>query len=121
MFYVEPEVPVQIVADSARLRQVLINLTGNAIKFTQQGEVAVRVCLDRRPAGQPPKLRFEVRDTGIGIPLDTQGRLFHAFVQADSSTTRQFGGTGLGLAICARLVPLMGGAITLESVPGRWL
>ena len=117
VFHVEPGVPVQIVADSTRLRQVLINLTGNAIKFTQQGEVAVRVCLDR-PAGQPPKLRFEVRDTGIGIPLETQGRLFHAFVQADSSTTRQFGGTGLGLAICARLVPLMGGVITLESAPG---
>jgi signal transduction histidine kinase/CheY-like chemotaxis protein/ligand-binding sensor domain-containing protein len=117
VFHVEPEVPVRIVADSVRLRQVLINLAGNAIKFTQQGEVAVRVCLDR-PAGQPPKLRFEVRDTGIGIPLETQGRLFHAFVQADSSTTRQFGGTGLGLAICARLVPLMGGGITLESAPG---
>jgi CheY-like chemotaxis protein len=117
VFQMEPDVPVQIVADSVRLRQVLLNLAGNAIKFTQQGEVAVRVCLDR-PAGQPPKLRFEVRDTGIGIPMETQGRLFHAFVQADSSTTRQFGGTGLGLAICARLVPLMGGIITLESAPG---
>ena len=117
VFHVEPGVPVRIVADSARLRQVLINLAGNAIKFTPQGEVAVRVCLDPT-AGQPPKLRFDVRDTGIGIPFETQGRLFQAFVQADSSTTRQYGGTGLGLAICAHLVPLMGGRITLDSAPG---
>ncbi len=117
VFHIEPDVPVRIVADSVRLRQVLLNLAGNAIKFTRQGEVAVRVRMDR-PTGQPPKLHFEVRDTGIGIPLETQGRLFHAFVQADSSTTRQYGGTGLGLAICSRLVPLMGGAICLESAAG---
>jgi CheY-like chemotaxis protein len=113
----EPDVPAQIVADSVRLRQVLLNLAGNAIKFTQQGEVAVRVRLDRTP-DRPPKLHFEVQDTGIGIPLETQGRLFQAFVQADSSTTRQYGGTGLGLAICSHLVPLMGGVIGLESAPG---
>src|ERR1019366_3101001 len=100
-----------------RLRQVLLNLAGNAIKFTQQGEVAVRVRLDPSP-DRPPKLHFEVRDTGIGIPLETQGRLFQAFVQADSSTTRQYGGTGLGLAICSARVPLVGGAIGLESAPG---
>jgi signal transduction histidine kinase/CheY-like chemotaxis protein len=117
VYQIEPDVPVQIVADSVRLRQVLLNLAGNAIKFTQQGEVAVRVRLDQS-VDRPPKLHFEVRDTGIGIPLETQGRLFHAFVQADSSTTRQFGGTGLGLASCARLVPLMGGVIGLESAPG---
>ena len=117
VYHMDPDVPVQIVADSVRLRQVLLNLAGNAIKFTREGEVAVRVRLDRIPY-QPPKLRFEVRDTGIGIPLETQGRLFHAFVQADSSTTRQYGGTGLGLAICSHLVPLMGGAISLESAPG---
>src|ERR1017187_3439866 len=113
----EPGVPVQIVADSVRLRQVLRNLAGNAIKFTSEGEVAVRIRLDRA-LDRPPKLHFEVRDTGIGIPLETQGRLFQAFVQADSSTTRQYGGTGLGLAICSHLVPLMGGAIGLESAPG---
>jgi signal transduction histidine kinase/CheY-like chemotaxis protein/streptogramin lyase len=117
VFHMDPDVPVHIVADSVRLRQVLLNLAGNAIKFTQQGEVAIRVCLDR-PPGRPPKLHFEVRDTGIGIPLETQGRLFHAFVQADSSTTRQYGGTGLGLAICSHLVPLMGGAISLQSAAG---
>ena len=116
-FHMEAGVPVQIVADSVRLRQVLLNLAGNAIKFTRQGEVAIRVRLDRSSNG-PPKLQFEVRDTGIGIPLETQGLLFHAFVQADSSTTRQYGGTGLGLAICSHLVPLMGGAISLESASG---
>src|ERR1035441_7659913 len=116
VFHMEPDVPVRIVADSVRLRQVLLNLAGNAIKFTREGEVAVRVRLERLP-DRPPKLHFEVRDTGIGIPLVTQGRLFQAFVQADSSTTRQYGGTGLGLAICSRLVPLMGGAICLESAP----
>jgi signal transduction histidine kinase/DNA-binding response OmpR family regulator/ligand-binding sensor domain-containing protein len=117
VFHMDPDVPVQIVADSVRLRQVLLNLASNAIKFTSEGEVAVRVRLDRAP-DRPPKLHFEVRDTGIGIPLETQGRLFQAFVQADSSTTRQYGGTGLGLAICSHLVPLMGGAIGLESAPG---
>jgi signal transduction histidine kinase/CheY-like chemotaxis protein/ligand-binding sensor domain-containing protein len=117
VFHMEPEVPVQIVADSVRLRQVLLNLAGNAIKFTRQGEVAVRVRLDRS-AGAPPKLHFEVRDTGIGIPPEKQGRLFQAFEQADSSTTRQYGGTGLGLAISWRIVRLMGGDIRMESAPG---
>jgi CheY-like chemotaxis protein len=117
VFHMEPDVPVQIVADSVRVRQVLLNLAGNAIKFTHRGEVAVRVRLDR-PPDHPPRLHFEVRDTGIGIPLETQSSLFHAFVQADSSTTRQYGGTGLGLAICSHLVPLMGGVIGLESAPG---
>ena len=117
VFQMDPDVPVRIVADPVRLRQVLMNLVGNAIKFTQQGQVVVRVRLDRRADGAP-KLHFEIRDTGIGIAPEKQGGLFHAFVQADSSTTRQYGGTGLGLAICSRLVPLMGGSISMESVPG---
>ena len=108
------DVPRGWIGDQARLRQVVINLAGNAIKFTQQGAVQVRVQPDA--AGMA---RISVVDTGIGIAQEAQGRLFHRFTQADSSTTRRFGGTGLGLAISKQLVELMGGTIGLESAPGR--
>jgi two-component system sensor histidine kinase/response regulator len=117
-FYLEPDVPLDIVGDPSRLRQVLLNLAGNAIKFTSQGEVGVRVSVDEVSAAGI-RLHFAIRDTGVGIPKDKQRRLFQPFEQADSSTTRQFGGTGLGLAISARIVQLMGGAIWIESTPGH--
>jgi CheY-like chemotaxis protein len=99
------------------LRQVLLNLVGNAIKFTERGEVVVCACLEQGAAGTV--VRCEVRDTGAGISADVQPRLFDSFTQADSTTTRRFGGTGLGLAISKRLVGLMGGEIGLTSEPGR--
>jgi signal transduction histidine kinase/CheY-like chemotaxis protein/HPt (histidine-containing phosphotransfer) domain-containing protein len=110
----ESDVPLEIVGDSLRLRQVLLNLVGNAIKFTQHGEVVVNVSLDA-PEEKNPKLHFAVRDSGIGIPTEIQGKLFQAFEQGDSSTTRKFGGTGLGLAISKQIVELMGGNIWVES------
>ena len=115
-FHVDPELPSVLVADAVRLRQVLVNLVGNAVKFTKTGEVEVRARLETRSAEQV-KVHFTVRDTGIGIPPETQSRLFRPFVQADSSTTRQFGGTGLGLAISKRIVELMGGDIWIDSAP----
>ena len=114
---VRPEVPERVVGDPKRLRQVLVNLLGNAVKFTSHGEVALRVETD--PEGGPGALRFTVRDTGIGIPYAKQQAIFNAFTQADSSVTRRFGGTGLGLTIAKRLVELMGGQIWVESTPGR--
>jgi signal transduction histidine kinase/DNA-binding response OmpR family regulator len=118
---VAPEVPDQIVADGERLRQVLINLLGNAIKFTEAGEVALDVGLDAGAgAGADAcRIRFAVRDTGIGIPQEKQALVFQAFAQADGSVSRKYGGTGLGLAISLRLVELMGGKITLASDEGR--
>ena len=115
---VEPDVPGMLVGDALRLQQVLINLTGNAIKFTERGEVSVLVDVARREAGAV-LLRLRVRDTGIGMDAGQQARLFSAFSQADASMTRRFGGTGLGLAICRRLVELMGGAIEVQSSLGR--
>ena len=120
IYDVQPEVPDALVGDSPRLRQVLVNLVGNALKFTEEGEVVVRVELAGDPAPEGDVgLRFTVRDTGIGIPPDQQERIFRAFEQEDTSTTRRYGGTGLGLTIAARLVALMGGAIAVESEPGR--
>ena len=114
---VRPDVPQRIIGDSTRLRQVIINLVGNAIKFTEHGEVALVVAVDKASEGSV-FLRFSIRDTGIGVPLDKQQAIFDAFSQADVSTTRRFGGTGLGLAISTRLVQLMDGKIWLESNPG---
>jgi len=115
---VRPDVPARIVGDPTRLRQVVINLVGNAIKFTEAGEVVVRVEVDQQ-TDRSMYLRFSVRDTGMGVPVDKQQAIFEAFSQADVSTTRRFGGTGLGLAISARLVQLMDGKIWLESAPGK--
>jgi protein-histidine pros-kinase len=114
---IRPDVPERIVGDPTRLRQVIINLVGNAIKFTEKGEVVLLVSVDKASAGAV-SLRFSVRDTGIGVAPDKQQAIFEAFSQADVSTTRRFGGTGLGLAICARLVQLMNGRIWLESQSG---
>jgi signal transduction histidine kinase/CheY-like chemotaxis protein/HPt (histidine-containing phosphotransfer) domain-containing protein len=108
-----------VLGDSARLRQVLFNLVGNAVKFTKTGEVRVVVQWTERPGAAEPGLEFRVEDTGIGIPKDKQGQLFQSFSQADVSTTREYGGTGLGLAICRHLVELMGGRIGLASAHGE--
>jgi PAS domain S-box-containing protein len=120
IYDVQRDVPDALVGDAGRLRQVLINLVGNALKFTERGEVVVRVEIAGEPAPEGEvSLRFSVRDTGIGIPQDKQKRIFRAFEQEDTSTTRKYGGTGLGLTIAARLVALMGGDISVESEPGR--
>jgi two-component system, sensor histidine kinase and response regulator len=117
---VQSDVPDALIGNASRLRQVLINLVGNAIKFTDEGEVVVQVEADDPPApdGQVG-LRFAVRDTGIGIPPERQDKIFRAFEQEDTSTTRKYGGTGLGLTIATRLVDLMGGTISVESRPGQ--
>jgi PAS domain S-box-containing protein len=112
---IAPDVPADLVGDPTRLRQVLLNLLGNAIKFTNAGAVSLRVERDL-DFTVPTALRFTVSDTGIGIPAEKLGRIFERFTQADSSTTRRFGGSGLGLTICKRLVELMGGRIWVESV-----
>ncbi|HLZ11031.1 MAG TPA: response regulator [Candidatus Acidoferrum sp.] len=113
-----PDVPDALFGDPTRLRQIVINLAGNAIKFTSVGEVVLRVELDQESENEAV-LQFAVRDTGVGIPLDKQKEVFEAFTQADSSTTRKYGGTGLGLAISKRIVDAMGGRIWVESEPGR--
>jgi len=117
VYQIDEDVPLQIVGDQLRLRQVLINLVGNAMKFTEQGEVCVGVHLAKTGHGDILQLKFTVRDTGIGIPADKLSRLFKAFSQVDSSTTRKYGGTGLGLAISEKLVRLMGGEISVISEP----
>ncbi|MBI3799425.1 MAG: response regulator [Deltaproteobacteria bacterium] len=139
---IEPDVPIAVCGDPGRMRQILLNLVGNAVKFTDHGEVVVEVrrrasSLQRPestdhslPPSSPtlasslqpldsPVLQFAVRDTGVGITPERQGQLFQSFSQLDASTTRKYGGTGLGLAICKRLVELMGGEIGVESVPGQ--
>jgi signal transduction histidine kinase/CheY-like chemotaxis protein len=113
-----PSVPEELVGDSGRLRQVLTNLVGNAIKFTQRGEIVVEVGQGSSSNGDV-LLHFRVSDTGIGIPREKHAYIFEAFTQADSSTTREYGGTGLGLAICSRLVKLMGGQMWLQSEVNR--
>ncbi|MEV0901499.1 PAS domain S-box protein [Actinoplanes sp. NPDC049802] len=116
-----PDLPATVSGDPARLRQVLLNLAGNAVKFTPRGRVAISAVPDRTVSAAPGAvpIRFEVHDTGIGIDRPEMERLFEAFTQADASTTRRFGGTGLGLAISRDLVELMGGRIGVESVPGE--
>jgi PAS domain S-box-containing protein len=115
---VAADAPVMVVGDPTRLRQILVNLLGNAIKFTEHGEVVLRVQNEGDAVGRLV-LRFTVEDTGIGIPKDRQNLIFEAFTQADSSTTRKYGGTGLGLTITSRLVALMGGHVWVESEPGK--
>jgi signal transduction histidine kinase/DNA-binding response OmpR family regulator/HPt (histidine-containing phosphotransfer) domain-containing protein len=135
ILHVPPDVPDALVGDVGRLRQIVINLVNNALKFTTEGEIALEVetlkdeCETMNPEGrghdapvQPSSsivLHCAVRDTGMGIPPEKQRLIFEPFSQADSSTTRRFGGTGLGLTICARLVAMMGGRIWVESMPGR--
>ncbi|MDJ0522841.1 MAG: ATP-binding protein, partial [Planctomycetota bacterium] len=118
VFDVAADVPDALVGDPGRLRQILVNLVGNAIKFTPEGEIGVRVFYRSRARGTA-ELEFQVSDTGIGIAPERQQPIFDAFAQADTSTTRVYGGTGLGLAISASLVGLMGGRIWLHSVPDR--
>jgi signal transduction histidine kinase/ActR/RegA family two-component response regulator len=113
-----PNVPDFVIGDPIRLGQILLNLTGNAIKFTEHGEVTLEVSVVPSETGQTA-LEFSVRDTGIGIPLNKQKSIFEAFSQADGSMTRRFGGTGLGLTISARLVAMMGGTLSVESLPGQ--
>ncbi len=117
IFDVAPGVPTTVVGDPARLRQVLLNLVGNALKFTERGEIEARVQTETQTA-EGTMLRFSVRDSGIGIPADKQHKIFSAFSQADSSTTRKYGGTGLGLTIAGQLVGLMGGKLWVESQAG---
>lgn len=116
--HIAADVPDVVIGDPGRVRQVLVNLVGNAIKFTQTGEIAVHVTIESRDR-HDVTLHFAVQDTGIGIPLEKQRAIFEAFTQADNSTTREYGGTGLGLAISARLVMMMGGEIWVESAPRR--
>jgi CheY-like chemotaxis protein len=113
---VEPAVPRWVLGDAVRLRQVWLNLLGNAIKFTARGSVTARLGLS---ADHPGWLLATVTDTGVGVPPDAQDRIFEPFVQADSSTTRHFGGTGLGLVISRRIIELMGGRLWMDSEPGR--
>ncbi len=117
--YLHPEVPRRVRTDAGRVRQVLVNLVNNAVKFTERGQILVRVRVaETGETGSATCLRFEVADTGIGIPAGEQERLFEVFTQADASSSRRYGGTGLGLAICRQLVELMGGEIGVDSTPG---
>jgi CheY-like chemotaxis protein/two-component sensor histidine kinase len=117
LYKIDPNLPVNLKGDQLRIRQVLLNLVNNAIKFTSRGQVLIEIdLLDK--AGANINVGFKVKDTGTGIPKDKLSRLFKAFSQVDTSTTRRHGGTGLGLVICERLVELMGGSIAIESEPG---
>ncbi|MEI7729641.1 MAG: PAS domain S-box protein [Verrucomicrobiota bacterium] len=118
VWQVEDQVPEFVTGDPGRIRQILLNLVANAVKFTDRGEVCVHLSQQARQADQV-LLRFAVTDTGIGISPEVRPRIFQSFVQADGSTTRRYGGTGLGLSICKQLVELMGGHIDLESTPGQ--
>jgi PAS domain S-box-containing protein len=118
VYEAQPEIPETLLGDPGRLRQILVNLVGNAIKFSRTGDIRIHVGVVQLDAAQVV-LRFSVRDRGIGIAPQQQQTIFAPFTQADTSTTRRFGGTGLGLAICARLVEAMGGEIGVDSAPGR--
>jgi two-component system, sensor histidine kinase and response regulator len=113
-----PDLPDEVIGDPVRLRQVLVNLVGNSIKFTQQGTITFRAELRSRNA-KHVELLFTLSDTGIGIPAEKHQLIFQPFIQNDGSTTRRYGGAGLGLAVSSRLLELMGGSIWLESEPGR--
>ena len=121
IFHIDPNVPHRVMGDPLRLGQILINLTNNAIKFTEQGEVIVAVSLQEKDTSQPECiwLEFSVQDSGIGISAEQMDKLFQPFIQAEDSITRRYGGTGLGLSICKRLVELMEGEIGAESIPGQ--
>ncbi len=118
IFDVAQNVPSDLIGDPLRIGQILVNYANNAVKFTERGEIAIIVRLEEE-AGEELLIRFEVRDTGIGLSEDQKSQLFQSFQQADTSTTRKYGGTGLGLAISKRLAELMGGAVGVESAPGR--
>jgi PAS domain S-box-containing protein len=118
IFSIDPEVPLTLEGDDVRLRQIIINLVGNAIKFTETGEVETRVSLQKE-TDDSAELHFNIRDTGIGIPLEQQNKIFEKFIQADGSMTRKFGGTGLGLAISKKLAKIMGGELGVFSEPGK--
>lgn len=118
IYDVQPDVPETLVGDPGRIRQIIVNLVGNSIKFTEHGEIFVAVELESEMP-QAARLHFAVKDTGVGIPADKQGKIFEAFSQADGSMARRYGGTGLGLTICTRLVGMMDGRIWVESEPGR--
>ncbi|HXP71506.1 MAG TPA: response regulator, partial [Candidatus Dormibacteraeota bacterium] len=115
---VQPDVPDELIGDPGRLRQIIVNLAGNSIKFTHTGEVVTYVAAESKSADSV-ELHVTVADTGVGIPIEKQAAIFEAFTQADSSTTRKYGGTGLGLSISSRLVECMGGKIWVESEPGK--
>jgi two-component system, sensor histidine kinase and response regulator len=121
IYDVQPDVPEGLVSDPGRIRQIIVNLVGNAIKFTEKGEIFVSVeqQAEEQKDGDSVCLHFAVKDTGVGIPAEKQLKVFEAFSQADGSMTRKYGGTGLGLTICARLVEKMGGRIWVESEPGK--
>ena len=116
---VDEKVPDSLILDKVRLRQILFNLTGNAVKFTEKGQVSIAVCAESKPNGaNSTDLTITIADTGIGIPIEQQERIFELFIQQDGKSTRKFGGTGLGLAICERLCGIMNGELTLESTVG---
>ena len=118
VFDVRPEVPEALLGDPGRIRQILINLVGNAIKFTERGEIVVSV-EEESEESNATRLHFAVRDTGVGVPAEKQARIFEAFSQADGTMARKYGGTGLGLTICTRLAELMHGRVWMESEPGQ--
>ena len=118
VYEVQPEVPEALLGDPGRIRQILINLVGNAIKFTERGEILVSVD-EPSPGSATTALHFAVKDTGVGVPIEKQKTIFDAFSQADGSMTRKYGGSGLGLTICVRLAEMMGGRVWLESQPGQ--
>jgi two-component system, sensor histidine kinase and response regulator len=118
-YSIADDVPAGVRGDPTRVRQILTNLLGNAVKFTSAGEVVLSAFIDSTSDAGTATVRFEVRDTGVGIGAETQAKLFQSFTQADGSTRRRFGGTGLGLAICKQLATLMGGTVGVESAPGK--
>lgn len=117
--HADPNIPDAVLGDPVRIRQILFNIGGNAIKFTEKGRVLIRASLLPTSTDEVASVRFEIIDSGIGIPKEAQAALFEEFSQAESNTTRRFGGTGLGLSICQRLIELMGGEIEVQSEPGK--